>query len=133
MTLIRFASSSQPDHLASAKLSDYFDLTFAALPHKILLPEKFEEAVIDLRKRFTDREREDFVFKPAYHKRIPADGVPFYMEGIWVSCQQSMPCPALLTSLCDIAKSLDKQRLRSANPARTFGTVPLRRDLGERT
>ena len=75
----------QPDHLASASLSDYFDLTFAALPHKILLPEKFEEAVVDLRKRFTDRDREDFVFKPAYHKRIPADGVPFYMEGIWVS------------------------------------------------
>lgn len=24
------------------------------------------------------------MFKPAYHKRIPADGVPFYMEGIWV-------------------------------------------------
>jgi hypothetical protein len=85
MTLNNLAFASQPDHLASAKLSDYFDLTFAALPHKILLPEKFEEAVIDLRKRFTDREREDFVFKPAYHKRIPADGVPFYMEGIWVS------------------------------------------------
>jgi hypothetical protein len=74
----------QPDHLASARLSDYFDLSFAALPHKILLPEKFEEAVIDLRKRFTDRTRPDYVFKPVYHKRIPADGVAFYMEGIWV-------------------------------------------------
>lgn len=79
----------QPEHLKSASLYDYFDLSFAALPHKILLPEKFEEAVIDLRKRFTDREREDFVFKPAYHKRIPADGVPFYMEGIWV-CLSSL-------------------------------------------
>jgi hypothetical protein len=126
MTLINFAFSLQPDHLASAKLSDYFDLTFAALPHKILLPEKFEEAVIDLRKRLTDREREDFVFKPAYHKRIPADGVPFYMEGIWVSCRQSMPSPALLTSLCDLAKSLDQQGPGSTNPARAFGTVPLR-------
>ncbi len=25
----------------------------------------------------------DFVFKPAYHKHISADGVAFYMEGIW--------------------------------------------------
>jgi hypothetical protein len=30
------------------------------------MPGKFEEAVVDLRKRFTDRERDDFVFKPAY-------------------------------------------------------------------
>ncbi|GHJ84624.1 hypothetical protein NliqN6_1026 [Naganishia liquefaciens] len=78
-----WTSLAKPEHLASASLYDYFDLSFAALPHKILLPEKFEEAVVDLRKRFTDRDREDFVFKPAYHKRIPADGVPFYMEGIW--------------------------------------------------
>ncbi|KAI5454161.1 Dynamin-like GTPase that mediates homotypic ER fusion [Naganishia albida] len=78
-----WASLAKPEHLKDASLYDYFDLSFAALPHKILMPEKFEKAVVDLRKRFTDREREDFVFKPAYHKRIPADGVPFYMEGIW--------------------------------------------------
>lgn len=49
------------------------------------MPEKFEEAVLELRQRFVDRSREDYVFQPAYHKRIPADGVSFYMEGIWVS------------------------------------------------
>jgi hypothetical protein len=47
------------------------------------MPEKFEEAVIELRKRFTDKSRPDYVFQPAYHKRIPADGVGFYMDGIW--------------------------------------------------
>ena len=78
------ATSLQPEHLTHAKLSDYFDLTFAALPHKVLMPDKFEEAVVDLRKRFTDRDRQDFVFKPTYHKRIPADGVGFYLDGIWV-------------------------------------------------
>ncbi|KAL1411658.1 Dynamin-like GTPase that mediates homotypic ER fusion [Vanrija albida] len=78
-----WASLSKPPHLADTRLTDYFDLSFAALPHKILLPEKFEEAVVDLRKRFTDRTRPDYVFQPAYHKRIPADGVGFYMEGIW--------------------------------------------------
>lgn len=74
----------QPPHLADAKLESYFDLSFAALPHKILMPDKFEEAVLELRKRFTDRQAKDYVFQPAYHKRIPADGVSFYMEGIWV-------------------------------------------------
>ena len=44
------------------------------------MPEKFEEAVLELRKRFTDRSRGDYVFQPAYHKRIPADGVGFYMD-----------------------------------------------------
>ncbi|ORX35730.1 RHD3/Sey1 [Kockovaella imperatae] len=74
---------SKPEHLAEAALHDYFDLSFAALPHKILMPEKFESAVVELRKRFTDRSREDYVFQPTYHKRIPADGISFYMEGIW--------------------------------------------------
>ncbi|ODN80608.1 protein SEY1 [Cryptococcus amylolentus CBS 6039] len=78
-----WASISKPTHLADATLESYFDLSFAALPHKILLPDKFEESVVELRKRFTDRTREDYVFQPAYHKRIPADGVAFYMEGIW--------------------------------------------------
>lgn len=49
------------------------------------MPEKFESEVLELRKRFTDRTRDDYVFQPGYHKRIPADGVAFYMENIWAS------------------------------------------------
>ncbi|WWD03363.1 protein SEY1 [Kwoniella europaea PYCC6329] len=78
-----WASLSKPQHLADATLSSYFDLSFATLPHKVLMPEKFEEEILELRKRFTDRSRPDYVFQPSYHKRIPADGVGFYMEGIW--------------------------------------------------
>jgi hypothetical protein len=77
-------SLSKPEGLAERKLADYFDLSFTGLAHKILMPEKFESDVALLRKRFVDRKREDYVFKPAYHKRIPADGVAHYMEGIWV-------------------------------------------------
>jgi len=77
-------SLSKPSDLQECKLSDYFDLSFTALPHKILAAEKFEDDVQTLRKRFVDKTKEDYVFKPAYHKRIPADGVAFYMEGIWV-------------------------------------------------
>ena len=75
---------SKPAELKDKQLSDYFDLSFAALPHKVLVPDKFESEVRELRKRFSDKSREDYVFSPAYHKRIPADGVAFYMEGIWV-------------------------------------------------
>lgn len=77
-------SISKPSELQDRQLSDYFDLTYTTLPHKILVPNQFEVEVRELRKRFVDKGREDYLFKPAYHKRIPADGVAFYMEGIWV-------------------------------------------------
>ncbi|KAG9106521.1 Dynamin-like GTPase that mediates homotypic ER fusion, partial [Ceratobasidium sp. 392] len=77
----------KPEGLQSTQLTDHFDLSFTTLPHKILLPEKFEQEVLNLRERFVDRTREDYVFKPAYHKRIPADGVAHYMETIWEQVQ----------------------------------------------
>ncbi|TEB38276.1 protein SEY1 [Coprinellus micaceus] len=80
---------SKPDDLKDRKLSDYFDLAFTALPHKILVPEKFELAVLSLRKRFTDKSNPDYLFKSAYHKRIPADGVAFYMQNIWEQVQSN--------------------------------------------
>ncbi|KAH9971144.1 RHD3/Sey1 [Lactifluus volemus] len=78
---------SKPAELKDRKLTDYFDLSFTALSHKILSAEKFESDIQMLRGRFTDKLRDDFVFKPAYHRRIPADGVAFYMKGIWEQVQ----------------------------------------------
>jgi hypothetical protein len=77
-------SLSKPTELQDRQLSDYFDLAFTALPHKVLSSDKFEAEVLNLRTRFVNKDAPDFLFKPAYHKRIPADGVAFYMEGIWV-------------------------------------------------
>ena len=77
-------SLSKPEGLENCQLSDFFDMSFTALPHKILAADKFESEVLALRRRFVDKGKEDYVFKPAYHKRIPADGVALYMESIWV-------------------------------------------------
>lgn len=33
--------------------------------------------------RFNDPENPDFVFRPEYHKRIPADGYNMYASSIW--------------------------------------------------
>lgn len=33
--------------------------------------------------RFNDPNNADFVFKPEYHKRIPADGYHIYASNIW--------------------------------------------------
>jgi len=76
---------AKPSDLKDAQLSDYFDMAFTTLPHKILAADRFESEVLDLRKRFADKASEGYLFKAAYHKRIPADGVAFYMEGIWAS------------------------------------------------
>ncbi|CAK5281294.1 unnamed protein product [Mycena citricolor] len=80
-------SLSKPEELRDRVLSDYFDLSFTTLSHKILVPDKFEADVVNLRKRFVDKDDPAFLFKPAYHKRIPADGVAFYMENIWEQVQ----------------------------------------------
>ncbi|EAU91755.1 SEY1 [Coprinopsis cinerea okayama7 len=82
-------SLSKPDDLKDRLLSDYFDMAFTTLPHKVLVPDKFEAEVANLRKRFTDKDNEGYLFKPVYHKRIPADGVAFYMENIWEQVQNN--------------------------------------------
>lgn len=73
----------KPEGTESSKITDYFDLTFTALSHKILQPDNFNKEVENLRKRFIDKTDPDYVFKPIYHKRIPADGLAQYMGGIW--------------------------------------------------
>ena len=75
---------SKPAGLESCQITDFFDLSFVTLPHKLLQPEKFEEEVKSMRKIFTDPSSEGYVFQPKYHKRIPADGISQYMGTIWV-------------------------------------------------
>ena len=82
--------------MEKSKIEDYFDFAFAALPHKILQPEKFISEVAKLGARFReghrdprkdplrgDQELGGGVFLPEYHRRIPADGFSIYAEGVW--------------------------------------------------
>ncbi|KAI1745677.1 RHD3/Sey1 [Xylaria scruposa] len=87
-----WSSLSKPQGLENSRIEDYFDFAFAALPHKILQPEKFVDEVKNLGKRFVtgnrnakhgERELEGGVFLPEYHRRIPADGFSVYAEGVW--------------------------------------------------
>ena len=85
---------SKPAGLEQTTIETFFDLDFVALPHKLLQPEKFDEQVLQFKKRFVvkpgDRNSDDndssndYVFKSKYHKRIPADGISTYMRTIWV-------------------------------------------------
>jgi len=75
---------TKPAEVKDRLLSDYFDLGFTTLPPKIFLADKFESEVAELRRRFVDKTNPNYLFKIMYHKRILADGLPFYLEGIWV-------------------------------------------------
>ena len=89
-----WAGLNKPAGMEKSRIEDYFDFAFAALPHKILQPEKFVEEVNKLSNRFRDGNkvrdslRDDpelggGVFLPEYHRRIPADGFSVYAEGAW--------------------------------------------------
>ena len=90
-----WSTISKPPSFEDSRIEDYFDFAFAALPHKILQPEKFTADVENLGKRFTSgskanrdsghgqHELEGGVFLPEYHRRIPADGFSVYAEGVW--------------------------------------------------
>ena len=47
-----WSSLSKPPGLENCAIEDYFDFQFTALPHKILMPEKFNEGVDALRNRY---------------------------------------------------------------------------------
>ena len=87
---------NKPAGLEKSKIEDYFDFAFAALPHKILQPERFVSEVAKLGARFreghrdprrdplrSDQDFEGGVFLPEYHRRIPADGFSIYAEQVW--------------------------------------------------
>ncbi|GAA5963085.1 hypothetical protein JCM3765_001764 [Sporobolomyces pararoseus] len=77
-------SLSKPPGLETCQISQFFDLEFVTLPHKLLQPEKFEQEVLELRNKFTSTKGDkESVFRDEYHKKIPADGLNQYMSSIW--------------------------------------------------
>lgn len=88
-------SISKPPGLENSSVHDYFDFQFYGLPHKAYQPDQFVTETNKLSLRFRNGQKdassdartgefsEAGVFLPEYHRRIPADGVARYAEGIW--------------------------------------------------
>ncbi|KAI9104735.1 RHD3/Sey1 [Phlyctochytrium arcticum] len=75
---------SKPAGKENSLYSEYFDVQFVALPHKIFAHNDFETKIAGLKqRRFCDKQNREYVFKPAFHKHIPADGFPKFAESIW--------------------------------------------------
>ncbi|KAK9240980.1 RHD3/Sey1, partial [Lipomyces kononenkoae] len=73
----------KPHHLQDSKITDFFSLQFAALPHKILQPERFRQEVDRLGHRFESEQDDNYVFDKSYHRNVPADGWSMYAQNVW--------------------------------------------------
>lgn len=68
---------SKPEGLEESKISDFFDLEFSTLPHKVMAPVEFSAATVQLREQLSKS------FKPEYRRQVPIDGWPMYAEQVW--------------------------------------------------
>ncbi|KAJ3105074.1 Dynamin-like GTPase that mediates homotypic ER fusion [Phlyctochytrium planicorne] len=78
-----WTSLSKPVGKETSQISDYFDFAFTGLSHKVFARESFETNVAKLRSKFIEKTNPEYVFKPNYHKHIPADGFPLFAKSIW--------------------------------------------------
>ncbi|KAJ3118968.1 Dynamin-like GTPase that mediates homotypic ER fusion [Phlyctochytrium bullatum] len=84
-----WAGLSKPAGKEDCKIEDFFDFAFVGLPHKIFARDSFESGVSKLRSKFIDKTNPDYIFKPNYHKHIPADGFPLFAKNIWAKILSS--------------------------------------------
>lgn len=77
------AISKPSPELKDCKIDDFFDISFAALPHGLLKPEEFKKEVNTLSESFTNPQVDNYMFDPLYHFQIPLDGWSLYAEQIW--------------------------------------------------
>lgn len=82
-------SLSKPAAASQSKMGDFFDVEFFALPHKVLMAEKFEVETTALSQYFTQPASPNYLFKSEYHKNVPLDGWPMYSEQIWEQIEQN--------------------------------------------
>ena len=72
-------------------MDEFFDFAFVGLPHKIYAPKDCttgttsynSPATDDLRERFVDKSRPDFLLQNKYKRGIPADGFCAYASQVW--------------------------------------------------
>ena len=75
----------KPEKLKDKVPEDFFDFEFLLMPHKIYVPQEFNEEVTKLRKRF-DRRASNSLFLPDSHsKDIPIDGLPAFIRQVWAT------------------------------------------------
>jgi protein SEY1 len=72
-------SIAKPEAAKGTPVTDFFDIDFYALPHKILAPEAFVAAGAKLKQKFRNGE----LFRKEYSRGVAADGFAAYAESVW--------------------------------------------------
>lgn len=112
-----------PPELSHLKFSDFFDVTFHALSHKVLQNDQFYDDVRALGNRFVDPENEAYLYKPYYHHHIPIDGWTMYAESCWTQIDNNkdldLPTQQILVSKfrCDEISNAVFQEFLEENSA----------------
>eukprot|EP01091_Cochliopodium_minus_P002925 TRINITY_DN1275_c2_g2_i1.p1 TRINITY_DN1275_c2_g2~~TRINITY_DN1275_c2_g2_i1.p1 ORF type:complete len:759 (+),score=284.13 TRINITY_DN1275_c2_g2_i1:44-2320(+) len=130
----------KPEEFKETKISDFFELEFDSLPHKILEEDLFKSRLKDLSNKFNSSENPKYIWKNHFKNDIPSDGFPTFAGQIWdvIKTNRDLDLPtqreALATFRCeDISEELYKefnqsistysQQLRSSNIVENFGTI----------
>ncbi|EGW32675.1 uncharacterized protein SPAPADRAFT_72037 [Spathaspora passalidarum NRRL Y-27907] len=71
---------AKPADMTELKFSDFFDIDFHTLNHKLFQPEQFSAGIARLGDRLIVK---DDLFKAEYHHNIPIDGWTMYAENCW--------------------------------------------------
>lgn len=75
---------AKPEKFKNSKIGDFFDFGFLSLPHKVLVPERFETKAAALKERFLNPTDPENILQKRYKKAVPADGFSSYAKEIWV-------------------------------------------------
>lgn len=93
---------NKPSECADASLSDFFDLEFVGLSHKLLQPKEFEENVEQLGDCFAFEDHTPYYFKNEYHHKLPLEGWTMYSENCWEQIENNkdldLPTQQILVS-----------------------------------
>ena len=73
----------KPMNLNDKIPSDFFDFEFLLMPHKIYLPQKFNDEVTKLRRRFDLSASNSLFLRDSHQKDIPIDGLPAFISQVW--------------------------------------------------
>lgn len=112
---------SKPEAAAGTPVTDYFDLDFFALPHKVLMENEFTAKGAELRRRFQENE----VFLDEYCRGVAADGFSEYARSVWetIRANRELDIPSQKEMLAHVrCEQIAKEALANAETA----LVPLR-------
>lgn len=78
-----WASLMKPEQFADSTATDFFHFEFFGLAHKEYATDRFEEGVVELKKRFFDVTHPNYVFQYEFKPAVPIDGFEHFAQTIW--------------------------------------------------